>query len=45
MIDGEARMEALSAQFREVKVAHDELVDHKVSLQVRCHCPATQASP
>ena len=35
MIEGEARMEALSAQFREVKVANDELVNRQASLQVR----------
>ena len=39
MIDGEARMEELSAQFREVKVANDQLVDRKASLQVRWRSP------
>ncbi len=34
MTEGEARMEELSAQFREVKTAHDELVDRKATMQV-----------
>ena len=49
MSEGEARMEELSAQFREVKVAHDELVGRKASLQVRWRflsphaCTSTQS--
>ena len=35
MIEGEARMDELSAQLKEVRVAHDGLADRKASLRVR----------
>lgn len=49
MTEGEARMEELSVQSRDVRVARDELVDRKATLQVRrrflnyCICAATRS--